>query len=199
MHLTLVDPDPAVCAAFSLHFGVLPHIAVMNGRFEDLSFYDCLIVPGTSFGFLEGGIEGEVARHFGEALRQRVRERVRDEFLGEQPVGTAILVETCHPEHPYIAHAPTMRVPMSVAETDNAYVALWAALLAVRRHNQNVERGAGTRAINRLASPVFCTAAGRMSPEESARQMALAYQSFLYPPFAPDWQTAFARQEAIGR
>lgn len=199
MHLTLVDPDTTACAAFSLHFGTLQHIEVMNGRFEDLPVYDCLVIPGNSFGFLEGGLEADVVRYFGEALRKRVRQRIGDEFLGEQPVGTSLVVETCHPQHPYIAHTPVMRVPMPVSRGDNAYTAMWAALLAIRRHNDRIERGAEGRSIERLVCPAFCTGAGRMPAAESARQMALAYQGFLFPPFTFDWRVAFERQESIGR
>jgi len=52
---------------------------------------------------------------------KRVQERILQDYLGEQPVGTSIIVETGHHKHPFIAHTPTMRVPMPIATTDNVY------------------------------------------------------------------------------
>jgi hypothetical protein len=51
-------------------------------------------------------------------LRQRVQHRIIDEFFGEQPVGTDFVVATGYPAIPFLAHAPTMRVPGSILGTD---------------------------------------------------------------------------------
>jgi O-acetyl-ADP-ribose deacetylase (regulator of RNase III) len=106
----------------------------------------------------------------------RVQHRIIDEYLGEQPIGTSMIIETEHLQHPYIAHTPTMRVPMDVSLTDNVYVAMWAMLLAVRRHNQVSERP-----IRSIACPGLETATGRVPYPQAARQMALAYKNFLNP------------------
>jgi hypothetical protein len=61
------------------------------------------------------------------------------EYLGRVITNTA---------HPFVAHAPTMRVPMNIQGTDHIYLALWASLTAVHRHNR-VE----ARQIKTLACP----------------------------------------------
>src|SRR3954454_3550739 len=76
---------------------------------------------------MTAGVDAAVVRSFGEPLMQRVQQRILDQFLGAQPVGTAFVVPTGHPGVPFLAHAPTMRVPGSIEGTDKVYAATWAA------------------------------------------------------------------------
>ncbi len=64
-----------------------------------------------------------------------------DEYFGEQPVGSAFVLSTGHPAVPFLAHAPTMRVPGSIEGTDKVYCATWAALLAIHAHNRSSKYG----------------------------------------------------------
>ena len=112
-------------------FDGLPGVRVIRATFEDLEPHDCFVTAGNSFGLMTAGIDAAVVRFFGEPLMQRVQHRIMDEFFGEQPVGTAFVVPTGHPAIPFLAHAPTMRVPGSIEGTDKVYNATWAALLAI--------------------------------------------------------------------
>jgi O-acetyl-ADP-ribose deacetylase (regulator of RNase III) len=85
-----------------------------------------------------------------------------------------------------------MRVPTSIAETENVYTAMWAMLLAVRRYNQT-----SATPIHLLACPGLGTATGRMQFDEAARQMALAYTNFLNPPSNITWEFAGDRHHRI--
>lgn len=190
--LILVDPKPALGAAFRERFAELPDVTIMTGRFEELPAFDCMVSAANSFGLMDGGVDGAIIRFFGDALMNRVQERILQEYLGEQPVGTSILVETDHPNHPYIAHTPTMRVPMDIAQTDNVYKAMWAMLLAVHQHNRQ-----SNSLIRRVACPGLGTATGRVPLHEAARQMALAYKNYLNPPSRISWDYAEDRQLRI--
>ena len=192
MKIVLVDPKSALCAAFRERFAGWPDVGVIEGRFEDLQAFDCIVSAANSFGLMDGGVDAAITQFFGYQLQERVQRRILDEFLGEQPVGTSIIVETGHPKHPFVAHTPTMRTPMPIALTDHAYVAMWAMLLAVRRHNLTSERP-----IEIVACPGLGTATGRVPPAEAARQMALAYAHFVKPPTSIDWTLAGQRQAAI--
>ena len=141
---------------------------------------------------MDGGVDLAITMFFGPSLPARVQQRILIEYLGEQPVGTSMIVETNHPRHPFIAHTPTMRVPMTIAYTDHAYLAMWAMLLAVRRHNLT-----SPTPIRSVACPGLGTATGRVPAAEAARQMALAYRHFLHPPTALDWSLATERQREI--
>jgi O-acetyl-ADP-ribose deacetylase (regulator of RNase III) len=190
--LILVDPKPALCAAFQRHFADLPGVQIAAGYFEDLPEFHCMVSAANSFGLMDGGVDAAIVRFFGHELMIRVQKRILDDFLGEQPVGTSILVETGHPRHPYIAHTPTMRVPMEIAHTDNVYRAMWAMLLAVRDHNQRSDHP-----IKIVACPGLGTATGHVPYPEAARQMSLAYRNYLNPPTAINWRYADDRQAQI--
>ena len=158
---------------------------------------DALVSPANSFGDMSGGVDKRIDDHFhGEAQRAAV-EAIRTEFLGELPVGAALVVPLPHPRAPLLVVAPTMRVPGNVANTLNAYLAMRAALVAVTRHSQHSERK-----ITRLAVPGLCTGVGGMTPGLSALQMRAAYdaivggawQEVVHPAMAP-----FALGNASGR
>ena len=192
LSLVLVDPKREMCAAFQERFAGFPNVEVVHGRFEQLAAFDCMVSAANSFGLMDGGVDAAITRFFGDALPQRVQRRILDEFMGEQPVGTSLIVETLHARHPFIAHTPTMRVPMDIAHTDHPYLAMWAMLLAVRRHNLGAERP-----IALVACPGLGTATGRVPFREAARQMALAYGHFLRPPTSLDWNLATGRQRDV--
>lgn len=190
--LWLVHPDEAMCEAFRQRFTGLPCVRVIRGCFEDMEALDCFVTAGNAFGLMTAGIDAAVVRRFGEELMQQVQHRIRDQYFGEQPVGTAFLVPTGHPSIPFIAHAPTMRVPGSIEGTDKVYSATWAALLAVQAHNL-----ASAQRIEVIAFPAMGTGFGGVPFGEAARQMAVAYRHYLEPPHRLDWDFVAERQRAI--
>lgn len=192
LKLILVDPYDKLCAAWMSEFRGLPRVEVVHGIFEDLPRFECFITAANCFGQMDAGVDAAVIRFFGYELMKRVRERILNDYLGEQPVGTSFVIETGHDAHPYVAHTPTMRVPMAIDRTDYVYVAMWAALLAIRRHNQATDRS-----IEIVACPGLGTGYGQVLPLESARQMAVAYRHFLNPPDSLNWVVASLRQKAI--
>jgi O-acetyl-ADP-ribose deacetylase (regulator of RNase III) len=188
--LILVDPNVALCAAWQEGFRDLPGVEIVNAFFERLETnWDCIVSAANSFGHMSGGVDLAIIQFFGEALMTRVQRRILNEWRGEQPVGTSMIIETGDSVHPYVAHTPTMRIPMAITNTDNVYLAMWAMLLAVQALDRPL--------IRVVACPGLGTATGRVPPDEAARQMALAYRHFLHPPARLDWKFAFARQEAI--
>jgi O-acetyl-ADP-ribose deacetylase (regulator of RNase III) len=190
--LWLIHPDEAMCDAFRQRFDGLPGVRVIRARFEDLGPHDCFVTAGNSFGLMTAGIDAAVVRRFGEPLMQRVQHRIMDEFFGEQPVGTAFVVPTGHPAVPFLAHAPTMRVPGSIEGTDKVYSATWAALLAIHAHNRVSEQP-----IELAAFPAMGTGFGGVPYSEAARQMAAGYRHFLEPPHRLDWDFVIERQKSI--
>jgi O-acetyl-ADP-ribose deacetylase (regulator of RNase III) len=190
--ICLVHPESTMCDAFAHRFAGLPGVRIIHGRFEDLEPHDCFVTAGNAFGLMTAGIDAAVVHRFGAALMQRVQDRIMDEFMGEQPIGTAFVVETDDPNLPFVVHAPTMRVPGSIAGTDKVYVATWAALLAVQAHNQ-----ASEQKISAVAFPAMGTGFGGVPFSEAARQMAAAYRHYLEPPHRLNWDVVAQRQRAI--
>jgi O-acetyl-ADP-ribose deacetylase (regulator of RNase III) len=196
IRLILVAPDYPLYQAFQKRFDYLPNMEVAHCCFEELPAYDCLVSPANSFGMMDGGMDAAITKFFGVSLMDRVQRRILDDYLGEQSVGTSFIVETGNPSYPWLAHTPTMRVPMKIVGTDISYVAMWAMLLAVKMHNQ-VNSEIPSKLITTIACPGLGTGIGCIPPDEAARQMALAYDHFLYPPKFLNCFVAATRQLQI--
>ncbi len=192
LNLWLIHPDEEACDAFRLRFAGLPSVTVVQSRFEDLPPHDCFVTAANSFGIMNAGIDAAVIRFHGEELMHRVQHRILDEFLGEQPIGTSMIEPTGNSEYPFIAHSPTMRVPGSIDRTDKVYVATWASLVSVYRHN--VLHG---NTIKTVAFPAMGCGFGSVAYLESARQMAAAYRHYLNPPPRMNWEMVVRREKLI--
>lgn len=96
----------------------LPRFEVVCGRYADLPAHDAFVTAGNAYGIMTAGIDAAVVDFHGEALMTAVQDRIRNDYLGEQPVGTAFVVPTGTPERPFLVHAPTMRMPVGIAGTD---------------------------------------------------------------------------------
>jgi O-acetyl-ADP-ribose deacetylase (regulator of RNase III) len=190
--LWLVHPDEAMCAAFRKRFDGLPNVRIIRGRFEELGPHDCFVTAGNAFGLMTAGIDAAVVRRFGAGIMLQVQQHIMDEYFGEQPVGTAFVLETGDPSLPFLAHAPTMRVPGSIEGSDKVYAATWAALQAIQAHYRTEEQRIAVAAL-----PAMGTGFGGVSFGEAARQMAIAYRHFLEPPARLDWDIVAQRQLAI--
>jgi O-acetyl-ADP-ribose deacetylase (regulator of RNase III) len=193
LKLILVDPKPALSAAFQKYFDGLPNVEIVTAYFQDLPDFDCMVSAANSFGLMDGGVDAAIIRYFGQSLMDRVQQRIIEEYYGEQLVGTSFIVETGNSKHPYVAHTPTMRIPMDISRTDNVYRAMWAMLIAVGQHNKTTQ----SQPIDIVACPGLGTATGHVPYAEAARQMALAYKNYLKPPKYIDWRYADRRQEEI--
>jgi O-acetyl-ADP-ribose deacetylase (regulator of RNase III) len=187
-----VHPEQPACDAFLRRFASLPNVRALQTTFEELPPHDCFVTAGNSFGIMTAGIDAAVVRFFGRELMAAVQHRILDEYLGEQPIGTAFVQPTGHAHVPFVCHAPTMRVPGSIGGRDKVYSATWAALLAVYRHNL-----ASDQKINTVAFPAMGTGFGGVSFDEAARQMAAAYDHYLHPPHRLDWDVVTDRHKAI--
>ena len=181
-----------MCDAFRDRFTGLTGVTVIQSRFEDLPPHDCFVTAANSFGIMNAGIDAAVIHFHGSDLMKRIQFRIFDEYLGEQPIGTAMIEPTGNADYPFVAHTPTMRVPGSIEGTDKIYVATWAALLAVYRHNLQCDHK-----IESLVFPAMGAGFGGVPFSEVARQMAAAYRHYLDPPHRLDWDTVVSRHKAI--
>ncbi len=192
IQLWLVNPDSKMCEAFRRCFDDLPKVRFIEGLFEDLEPHDCFVTAANSFGIMNAGIDAAVIRFHGEDLMKRIQFRILDEYLGEQPIGTSMIEATNNGKFPFVAHTPTMRVPGSIKGTDKIYVATWAALVAVYRHNVTSDQK-----IDSVAFPAMGAGFGGVPYDEVARQMSVAYSHYLHPPHRFDWDMVIARHRSI--
>ena len=176
MHLHLVDTNLAVIEAFKKYFP--SEVLITHGKFEDIKDYDCLVSAANSFGIMDGGIDLAIKNHFGQQLQDKVQEVISNTYFGEQPVGTSFIVSTGNSEHPWLAHSPTMTMPMDISRTLNVYHAMLATLQAVQRFNNSAEE-----LQEPLIETVVCcglgTLTGKMTEDNAAFLMSAAYGNFL--------------------
>jgi O-acetyl-ADP-ribose deacetylase (regulator of RNase III) len=184
MNLLLVDTKPDLCEAWQASFAGVRDLQIYNGKFESLiGTFDCLVSPANSFGLMDGGIDAAITAYFGASLQARVQQEIWSSYRGEQPVGTCLMVPTENPRCPWLAHCPTMRVPMDVSWTNNAYAAFLIALIA-----------AEAQGIQTLACSGLGTLTGRMPSGVCARQMRFAYDVWSGTFTPPDWTTPGERE-----
>ncbi|MFT3768440.1 MAG: macro domain-containing protein [Minicystis sp.] len=113
--LRLVATTDEMATAFRSRFEPFPSVSVALARWEDLPPHDCFVTAGNSYGLMSAGTDAAVVREFGPQMREAVQLRIMNEFLGEQPVGTAFLLATGGSRVPFVCHAPTMRLPGDIS------------------------------------------------------------------------------------
>jgi O-acetyl-ADP-ribose deacetylase (regulator of RNase III) len=166
----LRDIDMRVVQAWKKHFKGLGNVRIFQGDIF-AGAADAIVSPANSFGYMDGGIDLVYIQRFGWELQSRLQSHLKVQHDGELPVGHAAIVETLDAEIPYLISAPTMRIPMDVSDTLNAYLSFRAAIRAVKQHN--IEN---TNQIRSVLCPGLCTAIGRMPADLAAKQMATAYR-----------------------
>jgi len=122
MKIQLIDKNPFMCEAWLRHFSGCGNVTVHQGDFFSLPT-KCIVSPGNSFGFMDGGLDAAIIERVGKKTEENVRKVIAEEFNGEILVGQAVLIATEYPEIPFCICAPTMRVPMSIRESVNVYLA----------------------------------------------------------------------------
>ncbi len=175
-----------------MSFERIPNVSVVHGRFQDVDEFDCVVSPANSYGLMDGGFDAHLVHFFGLQLMERVQQHIIDHYAGSQPVGTSFLVATGNERHPFVAHTPTMRVPMVISGTDNVYQAMKAMLLAVKAYNKN-----NARQIQKVLCPGLGTATGGVPFSIAAAQMRLAYEHVCNDMSHIDWNFAIERERLV--
>ena len=136
---------------------------------------DCMVSPANSFGYMDGGLDKAITYELGQQVQSNLQTAIVQQHHGELPIGSAVIVETGSDKWPYLAAAPTMRIPEDISNTTNAYLAFRAILLAIAKFN---ESSLQTKICSLVCSGLG-TGIGRLSPKQCAVQMKLAYETCL--------------------
>lgn len=187
MKIFLRDRNPELVRAwqqvFADHKNIVASCGDIFNEGEHLDV-DGIVSPANSFGYMDGGIDFVYSEYFGWGIGDNLRAKIWTEFDGELLVGQAAVIDMrdTMPNHkdqaarvkrtPYLISAPTMRVPMKVGTTVNAFLAFRAALRAAKAHK-----------IESILCPGLGTAIGAMAPGVCAVQMLEAYKQFVQPKF----------------
>jgi O-acetyl-ADP-ribose deacetylase (regulator of RNase III) len=171
MRLHLVSLDRAFVASARELFGhhaTVEYCDIASVPYDNTAF----VSPANSLGIMDGGIDLVLSRDMFPGCEEHVQTMIHR--LGERPylhVGSALWLRV-GPATALIV-APTMFMPHDVADTQNAYWAFLATLMAADR----IEKTTGG-AVNTLVCTSLCCGVGRMDPEESAIQLRQAWDDF---------------------
>lgn len=189
--IILADLWEPLVRAWREAFSAFEHVVVHEGDFfaQDA---DALVSPANSFGIMDGGLDAAIRAQLGGHIESAVQRRIVEQHHGELPVGAAEIVPAGHPRWPFLVVAPTMRVPESVGQTLNAYLAFRAALLAISRHNQ----GPLAR-ISSVVVPGLGTGIGAMDARRCAAQMRIALDHASKPARIPSFSMIHQVHQAL--
>jgi O-acetyl-ADP-ribose deacetylase (regulator of RNase III) len=175
MKIVLFDNQAAMVEGFTEVFGdelgvtevfgdEFPFVSVHHGDFKELanSGIEAIVSPANSFGFMDGGIDLAYSEYFGWELQRILQKEILEQKYGELLVGDAVVVEIPNSvtDFKYLISAPTMRVPINVGNTTNAYIAM-TSILRVAEQN----------GIQSIAVPGLGTGVGNMLPYICAKQI----------------------------
>lgn len=188
MKIILCHQDESLGDAWAHAFKGQPEVRIAGVDICQVTA-DAVVSPANSFGFMDGGLDRRLCEHFGWNLEKRVQELIKERPMRELLVGEAIIVETENVSTPWLVCAPTMRVPMRIRTSVNAYLAMKALLLAAKAHT-------GIPAIETLAIPGLGTGVGELSYEVAAMQMAAAFREVILGEFtSPDTFVGAQKQQ----
>jgi len=165
----LRDRGGDLTAAWQRHFAAIADVVPATGDIFGIGV-DAVVSPANCFGFMDGGIDRVYSERFGWHVQDRLREMIARDWDGELPIGLALVVETGATDIRFMVAAPTMRAPVSVAQTLNAYLSFRAVLRAVRQLNQQ-----RPGSVTSVACPGMGTGTGEMPVEVCSRQMRAAW------------------------
>jgi len=176
MHYKLVYRDEALGNAWRQYFGSSQAVEIIGG---DICYEECdaLVSPANSFGFMDGGLDQAISERFGWDLEKNLQEQISKRPLRELLVGEALLVETGDERIPWLISAPTMRVPMRLWQTVNAYLAMKAILNIGQIQNEK-------NSIKTIAIPGLGTGVGALPAMTAAYQMWTAYREIVLGEFS---------------
>ncbi|HWA25305.1 MAG TPA: macro domain-containing protein [Lacunisphaera sp.] len=189
MKLFLVDRKPELLDAWRKGFAGISDVVVTDEDIFALGA-DAIVSPANSFGFMDGGIDHQISERMGWHIQEAVRKAIRARPLGELLVGEALVVPTGDARTPWLIAAPTMRVPMRISQSINAYLAMKAVLLAARAHREEVP-------INSVACCGLGTGIGKLPFAIAAAQMAQAYAEIVQGDFTPPASFGEAQKRQI--
>ncbi len=201
MQIVLTALDDALANAWERFCGDVDGVTVYRGSVLDVDC-DAVVSPANSFGFMDGGIDAVYLLHFGPEIETRVRRAIFERHHGELLVGTADIVETGDSSIPYLIAAPTMRVPMVLHESVNAYLAARAVLLLVAKGRfADGERQGQPIAdtVKTVAFPGLGTGVGRMGAATCARQVRAAIDDVVLGKYTmpKSWSEASERHQLL--
>jgi O-acetyl-ADP-ribose deacetylase (regulator of RNase III) len=173
VHVTLVDINPRMVAAWRETFEGNPEVRIVQGSMLEQRVA-AWVSPTNARGKMDGGLDAVVKSHFGPGIEQRLQSLIAQRYGGLLPLGHAVCVPTDRPMPRFVVSTPTMVASSEdVSDTLNVALACAAAFQAV--HLQSAYQPGS---IDSVAVPGLGANTGKVPPEICADLMWTAYNLF---------------------
>lgn len=191
MRWLLVHREQELGEAWKEQFSGLPDVDIIS---DDICSVNCdaVVSPANSFGFMDGGLDHALSERFGWNLQETVQQLIAARPLRELLVGESLIIPTEDDNIPWLIVAPTMRVPMRLRQSINAYLAMKAILTSALDFD-------GSPPIEVVAIPGLGTGVGNLPYQTAAIQMWTAFSEIMHekPPYPDDFGEAQKRHLAL--
>ena len=203
MKIILSGIETAITDAYERFCGDLEIVEIYKGSILKVSC-DAVVSPANSYGFMDGGIDMLYSRYFGWKVQERLQRKIQTKHYGELLVGQAEIVETDNQHIPFLIATPTMRVPMTLGNTVNVYLATRAVFLLIKHGVFDSGVFAGdpiSNVVQSVAFPGLGTGVGSVGPNTCAKQMRSAIDDFVLDKysFPFSWADAQERHQKLYR
>lgn len=181
MRLILCAVKSSLADAWTQYCSDLDFVTIHHGSILNVEC-DAVVSPANSFGFMDGGIDFIYMDYFGKDIQLKVRRQIFDHHHGELIVGNADIVETGDSKIPYLIAAPTMRVPMVLHDSVNAYLAARAVFILVTSGIFTSGAKTGEKIsdhVKTVAMPGLGTGVGNITSKVCALQVRTAINHIL--------------------
>ena len=171
MKIYLLDQNERMIAVWKEAFEDTKEVEIAQESFHQfMTDYDpeAIVSPGNSFGEMTGGYDLAISEFFGWGLQKRVQSKIRQEYFGEQPVGTALVIDNIDGKGKKLIHVPSMRLPQIINEPLTIYQCTRAALMAAIKEK-----------VGSIVLPAFGGGCGQVPPKVIARQMKAALEQLI--------------------
>lgn len=168
MKIYLVDLDNRMTTRWAKDFQDAEEVEIVNGDMPEFldshKDVDTIVSAANSFGLMDGGLDAVYIRYFGEALQEAVLKRIREEHLGEQPVGSSLILDIPGRKGKRLIHTPSMRTPQPLLDPRVVYTCTRSALVTAMKHQAKA-----------VVLPAFGHLTGRIKAETVSGLMYKAY------------------------
>lgn len=174
MKITLIDRNTDIVLAWKKYFAKSEDVEIVNENLKDyldehINEIDAIVSPANSFGLMDGGYDKAIIMYFGDELQYVVQQCIKENYHGEQVVGTSFSIEIPN-SNKILIHTPTMRVPSKIKDPSIVYSCMRSTLLEAQ-----------ARKVKCILIPAFGGLTGRLRADTIALNMFGAFCQMTIP------------------
>ncbi|RKZ51913.1 MAG: Appr-1-p processing protein [Candidatus Parabeggiatoa sp. nov. 3] len=201
MEIILCTVEESLAKAWEKFCGDVKNVKIHRGSILDIKC-EAVVSPANSFGFMDGGIDALYLDFFGKEIQMIVRQQIYEQHSGELIIGNADIVQTNHNKIPFLIIAPTMRVPMVLHDSVNAYLAARAVFLLVMKGKFMTGKYKDkpiSNYVKKIAIPGLGTGVGKIGYNTCAHQVRAAMNDTILNKYKmpQSWAEASERHQLL--